>query len=87
MKVIDARVGRALASARIAAKLSQEQLAHQAGLHPTYISQVERGRKSPTIRAFAAIASALGMRPSALLHLAETAEGKDQQPSGATPGT
>lgn len=29
--------------------LSQEEFAHRAGLHRTYISQLERGIKSPTL--------------------------------------
>ncbi len=47
--------------------LSQEELADRAGLHRTYISQVERGLKSPSLRSLEQIAQALGLPPSALL--------------------
>ena len=47
--------------------LSQEELADRAGLHRTYISQVERGLKSPSLRSLEQIARALGVSPSAIL--------------------
>ena len=55
--------------------LSQEALADRSGLHVTYISLLERGRNSPTLDAVAAIAAALGVRPSELVRAAEDAEG------------
>ena len=44
---------------RMAAGLSQEKLAERAGLHPTYISMVERGIRNPTLDAAARLAKAL----------------------------
>ncbi len=52
--------------------LSQEELADRAGLHRTYISQVERGLKSPSLRSLEEIAQALGVPASALLRRMET---------------
>ncbi|MFH1176482.1 MAG: helix-turn-helix transcriptional regulator [Acidobacteriota bacterium] len=52
---------------RIAAGLSQEELGYRAGLHRTYISLVERGRKSPTVDSLGQIAVALGVEPAELL--------------------
>ncbi len=46
---------------RQAAGLSQEQLAAKAGLHRTYISQLERELKSPTLDVLAALAEAMDM--------------------------
>ena len=43
MSDIAKTVGRRLRSYRLALGLSQERLAERAGLHPTYIGQVERG--------------------------------------------
>jgi len=52
---------------RTQAHLSQEDLADLAGLHRTYISQIERGLKSPSLNTLAAIARALGVKISRLL--------------------
>jgi len=54
-------------SLRKLAELSQEELAHEAGLDRTYISQVERRKRNLTIVALAKIASALKVTPDRLL--------------------
>lgn len=41
--------------------LSQEELAHQASLHNTYIGQLERGEKNATIESLFKITNALGI--------------------------
>jgi transcriptional regulator with XRE-family HTH domain len=46
---------------------SQEELAHRAGLHRTFISQVERAAKNTTIGSTEKIATALGVRMGDLL--------------------
>ncbi len=46
---------------------SQEELAHRAGLHRTFISQVERAVKNTTIAATEKIARALEVRMGDLL--------------------
>ena len=48
-----------LREARTEKGLSQEALADQAGLHRTYISQIERGVKSPSLRSLEQITDAL----------------------------
>jgi transcriptional regulator with XRE-family HTH domain len=63
--------GRELRAARTKAGLTQERLAHESGVHPTYISQVERGLLSPTVTKLGAMAQALKIAPSALLRRAE----------------
>jgi transcriptional regulator with XRE-family HTH domain len=40
--------------------LSQEDLAHRAGIHQTYLSGVERGHCNPTVEVLDKIAKALG---------------------------
>jgi transcriptional regulator with XRE-family HTH domain len=60
-----------IAERRRGAGLSQEALAFRCKLHPTYISQLERGLKSPTVRVLRTITEAMGMRASALLGEAE----------------
>ena len=54
-------------SLRRTAGLSQEELAHEAGLDRTYISQVERRRRNVTIVVLAKIAKALNVSPDRLL--------------------
>jgi transcriptional regulator with XRE-family HTH domain len=44
--------------------LSQEKLAELANIHRTYISQIERGLKSPTLEVVFSICNALSTRPS-----------------------
>lgn len=41
------------------AGVSQERLAELAGLHPTYVSMVERGERNPTLNVAARLAKAL----------------------------
>lgn len=56
-----------LRRARTTAKLSQEELAHRAGLDRTYISSLERSVYSPTIDVVQKIADVLDTTPSELL--------------------
>ena len=42
--------------------LSQEETAHRAGIHVTYLSGIERGVRNPALRNIGAIAGALGVR-------------------------
>jgi len=51
--------------------ISQEELAARAGLHRTYISQVERGLKSPSLRSLALIADALDTKLSLIFRKLE----------------
>jgi transcriptional regulator with XRE-family HTH domain len=50
---------------------SQEELAWRSGLHRTYISMVERAKRSVTIDSLQSIALVLGLSASALLARAE----------------
>lgn len=53
--------------ARKAAGMTQEELAFEAGLDRTYISQVERQKRNVTVIVLARIAKALGTTPDKLL--------------------
>ncbi len=64
---IDVALGEILAKIRLDKDLSQEALAEAAGLHRTYVSQLERGLKSPTVRCLFAIAEALDTTPEEVL--------------------
>jgi transcriptional regulator with XRE-family HTH domain len=52
---------------RYQADMSQEQLAEKAHLHPTYISSVERGKRSVGLEKIISIARALGVSPKDLM--------------------
>jgi transcriptional regulator with XRE-family HTH domain len=51
--------------------MSQEELAHASGLHPTYISGIERGVRNPTWRTIGRVCEALQVKVSELAALAE----------------
>lgn len=46
---------------------SQETFADEAGLHRTYVSDLERGARNPTISVVDKLAAALGVTPGQLL--------------------
>jgi transcriptional regulator with XRE-family HTH domain len=71
MDTFEKVLGVVIADARRSAGLSQEALAFRCKLHPTYISQLERGLKSPTVRVLRVIATALETQASELLRKAE----------------
>lgn len=60
-------VGREIRARRSVLKISQESLASRAGLHRTYISDVEAGRRNLTLRSLLRISKALEFLPSDLL--------------------
>ena len=55
------RVGLNVQKARRAKGVSQEELAHLAEIHQTYLSGVERGKRNPSILVLDRIAAALGL--------------------------
>ena len=72
MDAFEKVLGRVIAQRRKSVGMSQEAVAFRCKLHPTYISQLERGLKSPTIRVLRLIADALGTNASELLMAAES---------------
>lgn len=60
-------VGRNVKRCRLAANLTQEQLAERSGFGQQYISDLERGRRNPTIVSLYEIAQALGTLPVELV--------------------
>jgi transcriptional regulator with XRE-family HTH domain len=67
MPELEQGAGRVIADRRRKAKHTQESLAEACDVHPTYISQLERGLKSPTLRVLFRLARAMDVSPSALV--------------------
>ena len=61
------RLGTNLRRLREAKGLSQEAFAFEAGIHRTYVSDIERGARNPTITVVENLALALGVTASDLL--------------------
>ena len=60
-------LGEELRKAREAAKMTQEELSFRAGIHRTYVSQLERDKKSPTLDVLFRICDALGAKASRIV--------------------
>ncbi len=71
MTDINKALGRVLARYRAIAKISQEELADRAEIHRTYVSQIERGLKSPTLSVLLKISKSLNTTVSSLIAEAE----------------
>jgi transcriptional regulator with XRE-family HTH domain len=65
-------LGDELRKARSAAGLTQEQLGFEAELDRTYISQLERNLKSPTVDVLFRLCDAMGIPASELISRVET---------------
>lgn len=61
------RVGQRIRLLRQQRGLSIEALAHESDLHPSYLSQVERGVKLPSLKSVHKMAGGLGITPACLL--------------------
>jgi transcriptional regulator with XRE-family HTH domain len=61
-----AALGRNVRRRREPRALTQEKLAEKSGLDPTYISDIERGRRNPGIKNVAKLAKALGFTTAEL---------------------
>jgi transcriptional regulator with XRE-family HTH domain len=59
--------GQALKRWRTKRELTQEALAHEAGITTSYASQIERGMKSPTLTVILRLCRALNCSPGDLL--------------------
>ena len=78
---ISKQFGAAVRDRRMAAGLSQEKLAETAGLHPTYISMVERGVRNPTLDVAARIAKALEVSLPRLIEQGQNRHGSKAKKS------
>ena len=67
--------GEVVRGAREALGVSQEELGFESEFDRTYISGIERGVRTPTLRTIVRLGGALGVRPSVLLRPAEDRAG------------
>lgn len=67
---LEERLGNIIRKHRESLGLSQESFAEKCDLHRTYVSQLERGLKSPTVRTLTQIAEKIGLTPDELLRAA-----------------
>lgn len=65
-------VGANVRRLRKAKGLTQEQLAHEAGVAMRYVAGVERGEENPSLRFIVKIAKALDAEPAILLTRTQT---------------
>lgn len=49
--------------------MTQEELAHEVGMERSYISDLERGTRNPSVRALGRLAEALSISPKQLLEI------------------
>jgi transcriptional regulator with XRE-family HTH domain len=77
-KTIKHYLGMVVRGMREKRNLSQEKLAELVELHTTYVSLIERGKRSPTIETVDKLAKALGTEGSKLIAAAEKLRAEEQ---------
>lgn len=78
MSQIAKTVGERIRRSRNTVGLSQNELAEKAGLHGTYIGQLERGEKNATLESIERVARALNMPIEALVENIVMGDGVNQ---------
>lgn len=79
----DKAFGLALRNIRTAKGLSQEGLANEAGVDRSYVSLLERGIKSPTLRMVVRLAGILGVTAAEMVGKAEAVMGTNPPDQGS----
>lgn len=64
-------VAAAIRRRRLAAGMTQEDLAHEAEITARHLHEIEKARTNPTLRSLFGIAAALGVKPSLVFEDAE----------------
>lgn len=64
---VRAAFGRRLREVRLAAEISQEEMAHRSGLDRSYVGQVERGERNLTLENIYRLAEGLGVPTASLV--------------------
>jgi CheY-like chemotaxis protein/predicted XRE-type DNA-binding protein len=81
MSTIDLKtlLGAAIKTERTSLRISQEELAHRAGLHRTYVSDLERGTRNPSVDSIGKLARALQVSVSRLFE--QAGDGNSSKPT------
>ena len=74
MDAYQTKFGQRIRHLRSERGLTQEEAAHRAGIHVTYLSGIERGVRNPSLRNIRAIAAALDVSMSDLFAFNTPAE-------------
>ncbi|MCL5405849.1 MAG: helix-turn-helix domain-containing protein [Deltaproteobacteria bacterium] len=77
---VEEAFGLTLQGLRKARKMSQEGLGFESGYHRTYISQLERGQKSPSLKTVFQLAAALRASPAEIVSSVERILSRSGQP-------
>lgn len=67
---------------RATLKISQEELAHRAGVGPLFIARLETARNQPSISSFVLIAQALELKPATFMSTVMARYTKEQSVAG-----
>ena len=70
---LDSAFGKSLKSRRLSSSLSQEQLGLKSGLSRPYISELEMGKKDPSLFTIFKLSDALKVKPSFFINEIEQA--------------
>ena len=68
--------GRHIRQLRTSHGLTQEEVAHRAGFHVTYLSGIERGVRNPSLKNIRAVALALQVKVAELFSFEDDVEDK-----------
>jgi transcriptional regulator with XRE-family HTH domain len=74
--------GQILREHRLRRGLSQEGLGLESGFHRTYISQLERGLKNPSLSTIIRLSEILGVAAAEMVRLVELRSGGSQNEAG-----
>jgi transcriptional regulator with XRE-family HTH domain len=83
---LQTRFAKVLRHRRLLARLNQEELAEQAGLHRTHVSILERGRQMPSMVVVLKLANALGTTLTDLFREVESGEEPAVEPPAIPKG-
>jgi transcriptional regulator with XRE-family HTH domain len=72
-------LGTVLREARLAAELTQEEVAFRAGLDRSYVSMLENDKKSPTVDVLLRLAEAIGTKASGMIAQVERQLGQTRR--------